>query len=119
MLGGTTRKFGLHPWLTGIRSDVQIPFTSAHKTLDGSGYGLVGKSRFSRQVELFIRQHLNQFDFAGPAGPGRPGLGAAVFSYLSLHVAEQDWHILSRVGAGGDGLHDSKCSWEPRCLVVR
>ncbi len=79
----------------------ELIYTSAAKTLDGSGYGVVAKSaNLPERLETFLRE-LSRYDFAlpGPADSTVPG--PIVFSHakFSEHIAT--WHVLSRVAPGG------------------
>lgn len=76
----------------------ELLYTSAPATLDGPGYGAVGKTEgFPLRLEKWIRQQVNQYDL--PADGTRAG--PAAFSHVLWPDGGQRWHVCSRVGDGG------------------
>ncbi len=76
-------------------------YTSAPKTLDGSGYGVVIRTQgFPHRLEKFVRE-LCYYDFLAPADSDEEMFSPAVYSHLMWEDGGARWHILSRVGPGG------------------
>ena len=93
--GRTNRYFDTSEWPFMI---AEMIYTSAPNTLDGAGYGVVGKTAgMPDRLEKFLR-NLNRYDFMGTADAGA---GPIVFSHTMLHDGSSRWHVLSRVGPGG------------------
>ncbi len=79
----------------------ELIYTSAPKTLDGPGYGVVAKSEdLPERLATFIRR-LNRYDFALLPENGPSPASPVVFSHTTLSDASEVWHIMSRVGNGG------------------
>jgi GTPase-associated protein 1, N-terminal domain type 2 len=79
----------------------ELQYTSAPKTLDGAGYGVVSKTRgFPPALEEFVRK-LSFYDFLTPSKADAESLDPAVFSHAIWEQKGSRWHIFSRVGPGG------------------
>jgi len=79
----------------------ELIYTSALKTLDGSGYGVVAKSEnLPAHLESFMRQ-LNRYDYKLSAQPGVTAFSPVVFSHTTFRDDATTWHVLSRSGPGG------------------
>jgi hypothetical protein len=79
---------------------VELIYTSAPKTMDGPGYGVVAKSsNFPEPLERFIRQ-LNRYDF-GMSTEHNSAESPVVFSHTTFADTSATWHVMSRVGLGG------------------
>ena len=79
----------------------ELIYTSAPKTLDGSGYGVVAKSEhLSQGLEKFMRQ-LNRYDFDLAAASKIPAMAPTVFSLTNFSDSSGSWQVMSRVAFGG------------------
>jgi hypothetical protein len=80
---------------------LELIYTSAPKTLDGAGYGVVAKSEgLPSSLERFIQQ-FNRYDFDLSAENGKESTCPAVFSHATFRDGADEWHLMSRVGVGG------------------
>jgi hypothetical protein len=79
----------------------ELIYTSAPKTLDGAGYGVVAKSEgLPGSLERFLK-HFNRYDFDLSPEDGKRSTCPDVFSHATFRDSAQLWHVMSRVGIGG------------------
>jgi hypothetical protein len=80
---------------------LELIYTSAPRTLDGAGYGVVAKSEgLPGSLERFL-QRFNRYDFDLSGENGEPSTCPAVFSHATFRESARVWHVMSRVGVGG------------------
>jgi GTPase-associated protein 1, N-terminal domain type 2 len=79
----------------------ELVYTSAPKTLEGPGYGVVAKSEgLPDHLEKLMRQ-LNRYDFELSPTNGAAAAAPVLFSHTLLRDHSVLWHVLSRVAPAG------------------
>ena len=79
----------------------ELIYTSASKTLDGSGYGVVAKSaNMPARLEKFLRT-LSRYDFSLSAQATAKSSSPTVHSHTIFRDGDTSWHALSRIGPAG------------------
>jgi hypothetical protein len=77
---------------------LEFIYTSAQQTLDGAGYGVVGKSdHFPGELEKFVRK-LSRYDFLSTSYDSAKLGYPEVFSHSILRLPAGHWHVFSRIG---------------------